>query len=89
MLERQQKAGDILNPISENVQRILKERGLKKGAFAEKAGYTLQQFSRMMTGRAKIYWDDVLRLANALGVTPNELYGITRKELIHECNKDD
>lgn len=69
-----------MNPISENVQRILKERGIKKGAFAEKAGYTLQQFSRILTGRSRIYWDDVLRLANALGVTPNELYGINIKE---------
>ena len=65
-----------MNLISENVQRILKERGLKKGAFAEKAGYNIHQFSRMLTGRAKISWDDVLRLANALDVTPNDLYGI-------------
>ena len=65
-----------MNPISENVQRILKERGLKKGAFAEQAGYTHQQFSRMLTGRARIYWDDVLRLADELEVTPNDLYGI-------------
>lgn len=78
-----------MNIITENVLRILKERGLKKGAFAEKAGYTLQQFSRMMTGRARIYWDDVLRLAEALDVTPNDLYGITRKEFTYECTKDD
>lgn len=69
-----------MNPITENVERLLKERGIKKGAFAEKAGYTLQQFSRILTGRSRIYWDDVLRLANALGVTPNELYGINIKE---------
>lgn len=65
-----------MNVIAENTQRILKERGLKQGAFAEKAGYTVQQFSRILTGRARIYWDDVLRIANALGVTPNDLYGI-------------
>ena len=66
-----------MNLISENVQHILKERGLKKSAFAEQAGYTVQQFSRMMTGSSKIYWDDVLRIANALGVTPNDLYGVS------------
>lgn len=69
-----------MNLITENVQNFLKERGLKQGAFAEKAGYTIQQFSRMMTGRGKIYWDDVLRLANALDVTPNDLYGVKRGE---------
>lgn len=64
------------SPIALNVKRILKERGLKQYSIANKAGYTGQQFSRMMTGRAEIYWDDVLRLANALDVTPNDLYGI-------------
>ena len=78
-----------MNIITENVQRILKERGLKKGAFAEQAGYTLQQFSRMMTGRARIYWDDVLRLANALDVTPNDLYGIQGGEDNDRDNQTD
>lgn len=66
------------SPIALHARRILNERGLKQYAVAKKAGYTPQQFSRMMTGRAEIYWDDVLRIATALDVTPNDLYGIEK-----------
>ncbi|MDE5738488.1 MAG: helix-turn-helix domain-containing protein [Oscillospiraceae bacterium] len=59
-----------------NTRKFLQNKGLKQKAFAEMAGYTEQQFSRMMTGRDIIAWDDILKIANALEVTPNDLYGI-------------
>ena len=65
-----------MNQIAENTKKIIEEKGLKQKSVAEKAGYTMQQFSRMMNGRNQISWHDVLRIANVLGVTPNDLYGI-------------
>ena len=65
-----------MNPIVRNTKAILSSRGLKQKALAEKAGYTEQQFSRMMTGRDLITWEDILKIANALEVTPNDLFGI-------------
>ena len=37
---------------------------------AEKAGYTEKQFSNMLNIRRVITWSDILRLSNALDVTP-------------------
>lgn len=68
-----------MNPIIENTKKILQSRGLKQKAFAGMAGYTEQQFSRMMTGRDIIAWDDILKIANALEITPNDLYGIKER----------
>lgn len=65
-----------MNLIAENTKRIIEEQGVKQKSIAEKAGYTEQQFSRMMNDRNLISWHDVLRIAEALGVTPNDLYGI-------------
>lgn len=65
-----------MNPIVKNTKKILQERGLKQKAFAEKAGYTEQRFSRKMAGYSPITWEDVLKIVNALEVTPNDLYGI-------------
>lgn len=60
-----------------NARRIINERGFKNKAIAEKAGYTEKQFSNMLNGRRTITSTDVLRLSNALGVTPNDLFGFT------------
>lgn len=69
-----------MNPIIENTRMILESRGLKQKAFAEKAGYSEQQFSRKMAGHSPITWEDILKVSNALEITPNELFGITKKE---------
>lgn len=68
-----------MNPIIKNTRTILENRGLKQKAFAEKAGYSEQQFSRKMADRSPITWEDILKIANALEVTPNELFGITKE----------
>ena len=58
-----------------NVDRILKERGIKQCAFAKKIGWTSAQVSHMMNGRKILDSDDIELLAKALDVTPNELFG--------------
>jgi len=62
--------------IAENAKRIIADKGLKQRAVAEKAGYSQQQFSAMMCNRRIVQDTDVMAIANALNVTPNELFGI-------------
>lgn len=57
-----------------NIARIIKVRGLKQGAVAERAGYTKQQLSDMLNGRRIIKLSDVMAIADALGVEVGELF---------------
>ena len=61
-----------------NILRIVKERGLKQCAIAERAGYSKQQFSDMLNGRKIIKPCDTLKIATALGVEAGELFVIDR-----------
>ena len=60
--------------IAQNVRQIISERGLKQKAVAAKAGYSEGKFNNMLTGRKVITDFDVINIANALNVTPNELF---------------
>lgn len=62
--------------VAENTRRLIKERGLKNNAVAKKAGFSDQQFSAILTHRRVIRDVDVIAIANALEVTPNELFGM-------------
>lgn len=59
--------------IAENTKRILSEKGLKQKALAERLGYNEKEFSNMLNGRKIIKGDDILPIANALGVEPNDI----------------
>ncbi|MEE1154809.1 MAG: helix-turn-helix transcriptional regulator [Acutalibacteraceae bacterium] len=65
-----------MNSVVYNINRIIKERGLKKNVVAEKAGYSANQFSAFLHGRKTIKASDVYSIAKALEVTPNDLFGI-------------
>ena len=65
--------------VPENVEKIIREKGIKQCVVAERAGYSKQRFNDMLNGRKIIKAIDILRIATALGVTPNELYGIEEK----------
>ena len=56
------------------VNRIITERGLKQTAVAKMAGMSDQTLSDMLNGRRLIKAKDVLALAHALDVTPNDLF---------------
>ncbi len=62
--------------VAENVERIIREKGLKKRAVAECAGFTQNEFSAMLHGRKLILAEHVIALARALNKSPNDLYGI-------------
>lgn len=68
------------HPVAENIAKIISEAGLKQGIVAEKAGFSVQEFSGMLNGRKLIKMCDVQKIAKVLNVTPNDLYGISKKE---------
>ena len=61
--------------IAENVKKIIEDKGVKHCVIAKRAGYSRQKFSAMLNGRKIIEGSDVIRLANALDVTPNDICG--------------
>ena len=62
--------------IAINVKRIIKQKGYKQGAIAKKAGINEKTFSNMLNGRKIIADYDASKIIIALGVTPNEIFGI-------------
>ena len=74
---RKENNMDIKNsnsPVAENIERIIKERGLKQVYVAERAGMSSQALCDILKGRRLIRIGEVPSLAYALGVEPNELY---------------
>lgn len=69
------QATAIEKNIARNIEEIIKRKRLKKNEVAIRAGYeTKQQFANLLHGRARIKADDILNIATALDVTPNELF---------------
>lgn len=68
------KVSDMDSIVAKNVKRILREKGYKQGAFAERAGYKPKTFSNMLNGRKLITAVDVIQICTAAGVTPNQLF---------------
>lgn len=58
--------------ISERIQSFINNKGLKQRVVAQKAGYSENQFSAMMTGRKLIKAEDIERICYALDVSPAE-----------------
>ena len=69
-----------MNNVAETIRTIINTNGLKNKAVAERAGYTEKKFSRILTGLSPMRSDDILRIAHALDVTPNDLFGITNSK---------
>lgn len=65
----------IKSTIAENAKRIINEKGLKNRAVAARAGFSEKQFSALLNQRRVIRDVDVIAIANALDVTPNDLFG--------------
>ena len=61
-------------PFSTGMKAIIAEKGLKQGHVAQKAGFTPQEFSDMMNGRRLIKACEIPRIAEALGVSVNDVY---------------
>lgn len=69
------------NDIVKNIKEIMEEQGIMQQKIANRAGFTEQEFSNMMNKRRKlIRVEHIPRIAKALGVEPNEIYGIKTDE---------
>lgn len=66
---------DYNHPVAEVTAKIIRERGLKNKAVAEKAGYSEQMLSDMLNGRKLIRIVDAIRIRDALGIDTNTLFG--------------
>ena len=64
--------------VATNASRIIKEKCLKQCALAERAGYSKQQFNDMLRGRKVIKDNDIYRIASALEVDANALFGMEK-----------
>ena len=58
--------------IRQRIKNCIDEKGLKQYIIARKAGFSQKQFSAMMTGRRKIYADDIEPICAALNVAADE-----------------
>lgn len=63
-----------MNIVAENAKRIIDEKGIKYVYVAKRLGWSKVKLSRKLNGSWRMYWDDVMRIADALEVTPNDLY---------------
>ena len=62
--------------VSEIIYKTIEEKCLKQSAVARAAGYSPKQFNAMLKGRKRMTSDDVVPICKALGVTPNQLFGM-------------
>lgn len=58
--------------IRQRIKDCINEKGIKQYVIARKAGFSPKQFSAMMTGKRKIYADDIVLICAALNVPADE-----------------
>ncbi|MDD6633888.1 MAG: helix-turn-helix transcriptional regulator [Ruminococcus sp.] len=69
-----------MSTIAKNIEMIIADKGMNIKHVAMKAGYSKQQFSNLMNGRKIIKPDDIIKIANALEVTPNDLFRVSNNK---------
>lgn len=62
--------------VTDMIYKVIDEKCMKQSAVARAAGYGPKVFNAMLRGRKRMTSDDVVPICKALGVTPNELFGI-------------
>lgn len=76
--------------VANRVREIIKEKGLKQTALAEKAGFSTQEFSDMLNGRRLMRAVDIASIINTLkgvGVDANYLFMIDPVETYESGKK--
>ena len=70
--------------VANRVREIIKEKGLKQTAIAEKAGFSTQEFSDMLNGRRLMRAVDIASIISALrgvGVDADYLFMVDSAEI--------
>lgn len=65
---------ELNSPVVENIDSITNSKGLKQCFIAEKIGVTERVYSDMMNGRTIIRPAHIAAIAEALGVSVNDLF---------------
>lgn len=67
--------------VTENIKRIIEQKGLKQRIVADRSGFSKQQFCDMLHGRKVMRAEYVQEIAKALDVSVSELYdaGLSNK----------
>lgn len=60
--------------VNKNIKKILEAEDKKHSAIADKAGIRRDVFSRIVHCRRPVYADEVIPIANAMGVSINALF---------------
>lgn len=60
--------------VNKNIRRIILKTGLKQGDVADRAGINRKVFSNICRCKRKVYADEVIPIAQAMGVTIEELF---------------
>jgi transcriptional regulator with XRE-family HTH domain len=63
--------------IAERLAKVRREKGVTQVAMAKKLKTGQSMYSRYESGELRIHAELLLAMAKVLGVTPNEIYGIT------------
>ena len=69
--------------VADRVKEVIKKKGLKQSAVADKAGFTTQEFNDMLNGRRLMRATDIASIINVLsdvGIDANYLFMIKVKE---------
>lgn len=76
--------------VATRVKEIIKDKGLRQTALAEKAGFTRQEFNDMLNGRRIMRAVDIASIINALkdvGVDANYLFAISSTDICEAGRK--
>lgn len=67
-----------LEIIRENLRFIINDKGIKQKSLAQKSDIPEKTLSAMLNGRREIHHDEIISICNALDITPNDLYGVSK-----------
>lgn len=66
--------------VSDRIYKIIDEKGLKQYRVAQAASIPPKAFNEMLRGRRLIKAEEIPRICEALGVTPNDILGFTTSD---------
>ncbi len=67
----------IRQTISQRLAKVRREKGVTQVEMAKKLKTSQSMYSRYESGELRVHADTVINIAKILGVTPNEILGIT------------
>lgn len=65
---------EMNEPLATKIRKILEQRGFSQTAIARKAGYSRQDLSYMLNGRKIIKVCDIVKIAKAMQISPEDLF---------------